>query len=286
VTTKILWIASYPKSGNTWIRSIISSLFYTKKGDFNFNLLNLIELFEQKKNFNFVNNINQEDYKNLHKIEIISKYWLEAQNSIINQRHSINPIYNVFKTHNANLFVNSNIFTKSDYTAGIIYLVRDPREIAISYSKHMGKGIDQTIDIMLNEKTTLKPPNDFPTSIISTWELHYKSWKKTNAPKLILKYEDMIENTKETIERIIVFLCIIFQIKKDSFEKKINNIINSTNINKFRQHELKFGFAESSNKSYFFGNAKRDSWKKILSKKQVKKIEDKFYNTMREIGYI
>ena len=92
MTTKIVWIASYPKSGNTWIRSIISSLFYTKKGDFNFNLLNLIELFEQKKNFNFVNNINQEDYKNLHKIEIISKYWLEAQNSIINQRHSINPI--------------------------------------------------------------------------------------------------------------------------------------------------------------------------------------------------
>ena len=131
---KIIWICSYPKSGNTWIRSIVSSLLYSKNGEFNFNLLNLIELFEKKSRYDFVKKVNISDYKNLNDdIEIISKYWLECQKNIVFD-DSINPIYNIFKTHSANLSVNSNDFTNTNYTGGIIHVVRDPREVVISYS--------------------------------------------------------------------------------------------------------------------------------------------------------
>ena len=66
---KIFWIASYPKSGNTWIRSIITSLFFTDDGKFNFSYLNYIPYFDKKENYEFVKKLNIEDYNNLDQIK-------------------------------------------------------------------------------------------------------------------------------------------------------------------------------------------------------------------------
>ena len=77
---KILWLASYPKSGNTWLRSIISSLIYTSEGIFNFDLLKLIEQFDKPERYRFVKDINKDDYKKINlKIDCIAKYWIESQ---------------------------------------------------------------------------------------------------------------------------------------------------------------------------------------------------------------
>ena len=150
----------------------------------------------------------------------------------------------------------------------------------------MGKNIDQTIDIVFNEKTAIKPKNNAPTSIISSWDLHYKSWKNTKAPKLILRYEDLIENTIDSIESIILFICNILQINKEDLYNKKLNAFKTTDIEIFRRYELKFGFNESSKNTNFFGTAKKNTWKKILTEKQVRKIEEKFSTTMQEMGYI
>ena len=145
---KILWLASYPKSGNTWLRSIISSLIYTSEGIFNFDLLKLIEQFDKPERYRFVKDINKDDYKKINlKIDCVAKYWIESQKKItINKK--INPIYNIFKTHSANLSVNNKNFTNNDVTAGCIYVVRDPREVVISFANHRGASIDKTIDFM------------------------------------------------------------------------------------------------------------------------------------------
>ena len=79
---KIIWIASYPKSGNTWIRSIISSMFLTKTGKFNFNLLDSIKVFDIPSRYEFVKYVNKIDYKKLNDLNILSKYWLDSQKKI------------------------------------------------------------------------------------------------------------------------------------------------------------------------------------------------------------
>ena len=79
---KIYWISSYPKSGNTWMRAIVSSFIFNPEGNFNFNLLKFIEQFEKEKWFNFLNS-NLNENKNLSDIKFISKYWIEAQERII-----------------------------------------------------------------------------------------------------------------------------------------------------------------------------------------------------------
>ena len=283
---KILWLASYPKSGNTWLRSIISSLIYTSEGIFNFDLLKLIEQFDKPERYRFVKDINKDDYKKINlKIDCIAKYWIESQKKItINKK--INPIYNIFKTHSANLSVNNKNFTNNDVTAGCIYVVRDPREVVISFANHRGASIDKTIDFMsdigsyfpFNQKTSL--------TLLSRWDIHYKSWEDLNCPILILRYEDLINNLYKEIQKIIFFLNKTMLIDINNKDKKITNIIKNTNIKKFREFENKFGFQEASKSSKFFGSGRTDSWKKILNKNQISKIETMFKNTMIYFKYL
>ena len=96
----IIWIASYPKSGNTWLRSIITSLLYTTDGIFDFKLIKKIKQFPTRNQF-------QEFTKNFNDINEISKFWLLAQDKI-----NLTEEIKFFKTHNLNYTVNKNSFTK------------------------------------------------------------------------------------------------------------------------------------------------------------------------------
>ena len=100
---KIFWIASYPKSGNTWMRAIISSLFFSKDGIFDFKFLKSIRNFESSENYEFVKSINIKDYKNLNNLDIISKYRLEAQKRFNQNLKNKNVVF--FKTHSANVSI-------------------------------------------------------------------------------------------------------------------------------------------------------------------------------------
>ena len=144
---KIFWIASYPKSGNTWIRAIIASLFFSDNGVFKFELFKNIPNFERKENYQFVESINKNDYKNLSNLKIITKYRLEAQ-----KRVNIN-YGNVafFKTHSSNISIDNLPYTNEETALGLIYIVRDPRDIAVSYSHHKSANIDAVINLMLDE---------------------------------------------------------------------------------------------------------------------------------------
>ena len=71
----IIWLASYPKSGNTWLRSLLSSYYFSEKGDFNFDLLKKIYGFPAKSFFT--------EYKNeLNNVDDSAQYWISAQNKI------------------------------------------------------------------------------------------------------------------------------------------------------------------------------------------------------------
>ena len=80
---KIFWIASYPKSGNTWMRAILTSLFFTKDGLFSFDLFSSTSIFEHAERFEFVKELNLDDYNKLSELEILSKYWIEGQNKTV-----------------------------------------------------------------------------------------------------------------------------------------------------------------------------------------------------------
>ena len=280
----IIWIASYPKSGNTWVRSLLSTYMFTKDGTFNFSLLKKIQQFPSIGYFRFF----LEDFKDIHKV---SNYWIAAQDRI----NLLNSELTFLKTHSALCTLENNSFTNRFNTKAAIYIVRDPRNLVTSLSHHYSLNIKEACDFITNKQQIITKGewggDDFGiATVLGSWSQHYKSWKNLKfAPILIIKYEDLLEDTKNSFIRIINFLNRFMDIKVD--EKKILNTVNNCQFDKLAELEKKEGFSESvpskndDQKLKFFYLGKKNNWKKLLDTKIENRIRDEFLNEMNELNY-
>ena len=239
----IIWIASYPKSGNTWIRSLLSSYLFSDDGKFSFKLLKNIEQFSSK-------NLSLKLSENLNYQARISKSWIPSQ-EIINQDKKIH----FFKTHNAICAINGNKFTDKLNTLAAIYIVRDPRNLITSLSYHYELSLDEAFNFLTNKKKIIFPTNvekkekdiknreDF--NFLSDWSTHYHSWKNINfCPIKIIKYEDCLIDVQKVFVSTLDFLSKFLKFKFDN--KKINNALTSTSFKNLSRMEKNEGFQESA----------------------------------------
>lgn len=288
---KIFWIASYPRSGNTWMRAILSSLFFTETGKFNLNLLKNIVNFDNPDKYEFIKNLNLNDFNRLNEVQIISKYWVEAQ-----RRAKINGDFAFFKTHSGNVTMNKHKYTVPENVLGLIYLIRDPRDVLVSYSKYSNKSLDDTIRSMTSKicMTWSGLPKEKPYPILlSSWDIHYQTWKLLEVPKLTIKYESLLSETEKTLWSVVDFFAKNYGFKFKNIKKKINNILETTTFDNLKKTERVEGFDEApyifskkQTKEFFFRKGKNNQWKSILSNKQLDQIEKSFFSTMKELGYI
>ncbi len=285
----ILWLASYPKSGNTWIRSLLAAYLFSKEGDFKFNLLKNIKQFSINSK-----TLNEKNYATDQ--EKIYKNWIPAQKEI-NQGHKLH----IFKTHNALCSINGNKFTDKHNTAGAIYIVRDPRNLVLSIAHHYSLRFEEAYEFLINKKKIIFPlnssvknqnveqVNDF--NFLGDWSGHYQSWKNIKfAPILIIKYEDILKNEHKVFLSILNFLSKFIKITVDP--KKIDNSIATTTFKKLSQMENENGFEEAiisqktNKKLKFFNLGQGNDWKKLLDSKIRKKVEENFKKEMKELNYL
>ena len=291
MSKKIIWIASYPKSGNTLIRAILSSLFFTKDGIFSFEILKKILLFENFQNLNFIKKENIQDYKKLSDLKILSKYWLKMQSK--ENLGLKDGEFCFLKTHSAQLTYFDNYFTDIKHTLGFIYIIRDPRDVLISYTHHLISSLDETILHMTNKTASIQYVQNTienkiqPIAFVSRWDVHAKSWGLFQVPNLVLRYEDLVEKKKEIIYRIINFFEKNYNFKFHNIDHKIENIIASTDFETLKKNEEKYGFDEKINKDIpFFNVGKSQQWKTQLNSTQKNLIENEFRDEMVKFKYL
>ena len=281
----IIWIASYPKSGNTWIRAIISLLLFSKDGVMkNFDLLNFIDQYPTRKYFsNLVKNYNDPIQ--------IQKNWIPSQ-KIINQDKKIR----FFKTHHIFCKYGNNSFTDNSNTLGVIHVVRDPRNLISSLEHHWSlKNSDEAKKILFNIQTMtgqnsqMNKEYSFPV-MISSWNNHYNAWKKIKKNYLLIRYEDLIQDLEKELNRIIIYLN---NIKKVEIEKKkLSNILQTTTFDNFKKLENdglfnEANFDKKNNKFKTFFNSDPNLYKNKFINKNIKdEIEKNFYNEMKELKYL
>ena len=131
----IIWIASYPKSGNTWVRSFLGTYLYSSDGQFNHNLMHKIHEFPDSQILK-----KYIDIKNFHNLAKVSKHWIKVQ-SFINafDLYNYSKDDHIFlKTHSSMCKINGNNFTSEENTIAVIHVVRDPRNVILSMSNHFG----------------------------------------------------------------------------------------------------------------------------------------------------
>ncbi len=278
---KIIFISSYPKSGKTCIRILIGALLNQNKGIFSLKDLEEIKLFSQIIYFLHFDNLKYQKNGNLD-FNFVVNNWINAQKRINQRAQKVR----FFKTHSIRGIINGNFFTNETVCLGFIYIIRDPRDIVISVANHAGITIDKAIEIMLfnNKFMTTTFQVDEP---VGTWENHLDSWIKfKSVSNLIIKYEDIINNTSKILNQIIDFLTNTAKLKIKNNRNLVGNVLQSTSFDRLQQLEKDSGFKEASSYSKFFREGKSEQWKSILNINQIKLIEKELYKPMSRLGYI
>ena len=281
----IFWIASYPKSGNTWVRALISAYYYSNDGIFTENLIKKIGQFPEKIHFDGFNY----DQKI---VTDTTRFWIKAQERI-NEDKKVK----FKKTHNCLSSINGNNFTDEKNTIACIYIIRDPRNLITSLKNHYELEYKEALEFMINEKKFIfdyHKQNDYSDfQFISSWEKNFLSWKnQSDFPIKMIKYEDLLNKTYFVFEDLIKFINNILKIDEKIDEIKLKNSIYSTSFEKLQKYEKDHGFSEAINPKNikrnipFFNLGPRNDWKKILDDEFQEKLNYTFNKSLKYFSYI
>ncbi|MDC3349554.1 sulfotransferase domain-containing protein [Candidatus Pelagibacter ubique] len=282
-----VWLASYPKSGNTLVRSLLAAYFFSKDGVYNFDLIKNIKQFPNAGLFESLGlNIKNEK-------ELIKNY-IKAQDSI-NKRNEVQFL----KTHSYLFNIEGNGFTDLNNSLGAVYIVRDPRNVVSSLANFLNISIIKAADHLIHSTHIGGSPKsnnreEIIKTYTGTWNGNFNSWKSfvSNKKYLLIKYEDLIFNKEENLKKILKFIYKLKNIKLETDETKLKNVIESTSFENMKNLEKKGGFTEArinkvtGEKIPFFNLGPKNDWKNLLNLELTKKIEKAFKKEMKELEYL
>jgi len=276
---KIIWISSYPKSGNTWMRFLLANYFFNHKMEFDRKIIKYID------RLHFPDAISKRNKENKLDFNQIAKFWIPTQEKFKVENGQVAFL----KNHNANISIGGNKYTNENFTIAIIYVVRDPRDVVVSGHNYFGSDYGKLINSICHDKffTILDEKDKGNLEVISTWDTHFKSWTQTmpNIPKIIIRYEDLISNTEKVFKETIVFLSKILKFQID--DQKIKFSVENSKFEKLSKMEDEKGFKENLGSAQkFFRKGETNQYQNILTKGQIEIINQKFKNEMKYLKYL
>ena len=277
----IIWLASYPKSGNTLLRSILASYFYSNDGLLKFEDLYKITQFPLSEQFMPLG-IDIDNDKE------VFKNFINAQKLINQEKRKIR----FFKTHSSLCSVHNHNFTDLHNTLGAIYIVRDPRNVVTSVAHHYNLSIDEATETMVDKNRYMQKTTRNLRVFLGSWNFSYNSWKNLKDQKkyLLIRYEDLITKKKTVLLKVFKFLSLL-GMNFDLDMIKLNKVIKNTEFEKMKIKEQNEIFSEAvtdkdGKRKNFFNLGPKNDWRRLLDKKNRDKIEKNFEKEMIELGYL
>jgi hypothetical protein len=272
-------LASYPKSGNTWLRAFIDSLRSGAQDvNINGNMAGICPAADRAM-FDQCTQLKSADLGLGEIVWTRPDVWRRVVNTV--------PSPPWIKTHDALLQPHPKAapMFPSDVIGAAVYIVRDPRDVAISFAHHFAIDIDAAIECLADEQLFLDlaqvPPSQQLPQFVSSWSKHVASW--LDAPdikRLVVRYEDMHAKPPATFGAVARFLGL------DASPDAIDRAMAASRFDLLRAQEDREGFRESDPTTVkFFRNGKAAGWRDVLTGVQVAQIARDHGEMMRRLGY-
>jgi hypothetical protein len=276
----IVWLASYPKSGNTWLRMYLYQLVRILGGhpreEHELNKLDRASGYEAKL-FDLFDQFLGKPLAQATPIEVMSVRALV--HATVAERM---PAITMLKTHNLMGEINGMPTINTAVSVGALYIVRDPRDVALSLTRHLGSTIDEAIAVMNSPGFATGNDAESAFEIWGSWSQHVESWTASPDPSLlVLRYEDMMAKPTET------FTTVARHIGQAATADQIAEAIELSSFDKLKRQEEDLGFRELSPRAdRFFSTGKAGSWRDKLSPAQATSIARSHGALMRKFGYL
>ena len=272
--SSIIWMASYPKSGNTWVRAFIQN--FLDATDCPADINHLDKYFADESKPNWYQPLVQGSLADL-SLKQICELRPTVQKTIAASRAG-----SVFvKTHNILGAYNGLPLHEMSVTAGAVYIVRNPLDVVLSLADHFGLSIDDAIVFMGNEATGSPTDEANVGSVLSSWSDHVHSWTVSRDSTCILRYEDLLARPEKEFNHLIQFLGF------DRDRTRLKRAIQFCSFLEMRKQENRQGFIERSPHSrHFFRTGKENQWRTELSREQIGRITEEHRDEMRRFKYL
>ncbi|MGZ3874703.1 MAG: sulfotransferase domain-containing protein [Mucilaginibacter sp.] len=280
IPKKIVWLASYPKSGNTWFRAFLTALL--GDGDLNINEMKTDGIFSARGIFDSCTDLDS-TYLRDEEVKLLQpEVYCHLAKEYEKERLFV-------KVHDAYTYNELNQpIIPTPPTLCAIYLIRNPLDVVASLANHNGSTIDAAIKLMNNPKGTLARQkgnlnvNNQFSQLMLDWSGHAESWTaQTGFPVLAVRYEDMLADPLATFSRAVAFMGV------DTTADKILKAIEETRFDKLKAQEAAGGFKEKNPRSEsFFRSGSKGNWEKELTAAQAESILTHHADVMRKYNYI
>ena len=271
----IIWLASYPKSGNTWTRAFIQNLLLNPKEPVDINVMHHFTLGDGGKIF--YEQVSGKPFDELTRREIASL--IPKIHELFSKAH---PDSVFVKTHSALANLREVPLITMEYTAGAIYIIRNPLDVVNSLASHYNLSLDQAIHMLNSPKGGSAENESNIKQFYGSWSDHVNSWIPFNPRyKYVMRYEDMQDKPLEIFGGLANFMGL------RPPRERLLRAIEFSSFDAVRKQEEKSGFVENLDKNEnFFRVGKAGQWKDILTDKQVDKIVKRHHQTMKQFGYL
>ncbi len=270
----LVWLASYPKSGNTWLRAFLANYLQNGSKPFPINKLHLIGMGDSSANTYQVIAGPSLDVSNPAQAV---KYRFDVLKGFTKNGADINFV----KTHCSNGSAFQVSLIPPELTRSAVYIMRNPLDMVLSYADHYGLSVDDAIYTIGHPDSTLPGDDKSVYQFLGNWSNHVTGWSKARKfPVLTLRYEDMLDDACTAFEKVVKHIGL------PEDRERLEKAVRFSDFKILKKQEEQSNFIEKSdNNNNFFRAGTAGQWNDVLSNDQVDTLLKAHGRVMKQHGY-